>query len=315
MLSTVAESQAFVVLGMDAYLAARPATPIQLAHACHAAGFDFAIPATWGDEIIAIETARQLATRTQPTVVLCACERVRAALAEPGPELSALLVRVAAAPVATARYLRRLHGDTPLDITFVGDCPSACDAVIDRQIAPATFLSDLVRRGIVPVNEPVAFQSMFSPDRRRFVSLPGGMPTDELLSGLGPAARAHGVPEPVVPRIGVEITSERYAVDLIQRILLLEPVLIDLGARLGCACTGADGHTPASRARGAVIALEPPRSPHPVVEPDVVSGLSVADDAESAEDAALTRNGAHGDAHGDAHAVAAYESAGEPPRE
>ena len=42
-----------VVLGADAVLAALPATPVQLAHACRALGYDVAFPASWGDEVVA----------------------------------------------------------------------------------------------------------------------------------------------------------------------------------------------------------------------------------------------------------------------
>ena len=42
-----------VVLGADTVLAALPATPVQLAHACRALGYDMAFPASWGDEIVA----------------------------------------------------------------------------------------------------------------------------------------------------------------------------------------------------------------------------------------------------------------------
>ena len=39
-----------LILGTDAVLAAGPATPVQLVHACRAAGYDAVIPASWGDE-------------------------------------------------------------------------------------------------------------------------------------------------------------------------------------------------------------------------------------------------------------------------
>ncbi len=43
----------FIILGADAVLGALPASPVQLAHACLALGFELAAPATWGDELIA----------------------------------------------------------------------------------------------------------------------------------------------------------------------------------------------------------------------------------------------------------------------
>ncbi len=295
MLSSVADTPSFVVLGADAYLAARPATPIQMAHACRAAGFDVAIPATWGDELIALECARRLVDRTLPSAVFCACERVYEHLVAPGRELMPFLIHTVAPPVATARYLRELYRGAPLDITFVGDCPSGHDPVIDRQITPATFLADLAQRGIDPSSEATVFQAVFAPDRRRCYSLPGGLPTDEMLQGLNPAGRTAGALEPIVARCTIEIASDEYAAELAQYLLLGEPVLVDLAPRLGCVCSGAVGTTQPGRARQAVVALEPPRSSHPIVEASVIVDLDLpGDEGEvAAPGAGPGNNGAH----------------------
>src|SRR5689334_18226189 len=89
-----------VILGNDAVLAARPATAVQLAHACRRAGFDAAVPASWGDELVAAESARQLRERGDGAAILCACPHVEARLLAPGPDLAPLLVPVVAPPVA-----------------------------------------------------------------------------------------------------------------------------------------------------------------------------------------------------------------------
>src|SRR5205814_701446 len=49
-----------VILGTDALLAAAPATPVQLAHACLRGGYTNVIPASWGDELIASAVIRAL---------------------------------------------------------------------------------------------------------------------------------------------------------------------------------------------------------------------------------------------------------------
>ncbi len=261
-----------VILGADAYLAARPATPVQVDHACRAAGYAAAIPATWGDELLAAACAEQLAIRTQPTAIYCACQRVRDRLLGPGPDLIPFLVSLVAPPVATARYLHRLYGDVPIEITYVGNCPSAnADPSITRQLRPEDFFASLEARGIVAAREPLAFNSFFAPDRRRFISLPGGLPIDRVLqedSGTDfdqPASTTL----PRVPRSVVDIRDVEYAAELAQYLISGAPVLLDLGPRLGCACSGAVGGVAASGARSAVMALEPPRSPGPVVETDL----------------------------------------------
>ena len=288
--STPATSAAsFVIIGADGYLAARPATPVQVAHACRAAGYAAAIPATWGDELIAERCARRLATRTLPSAIFCSCRRVRDRLLGPGADLLPFLVSFVAPPVATARYLRELYGNTPIDITYVGTCPSASnEPSIDRQLRPEEFYASLGERGIVAAEEPLVFNSFFAPDRRRCNSLPGGLPIDSLLQAQNGAAQADDAGDedddalPFIPRSVVEIREVEYAAELAQYLIAGAPVLIDLGPRLGCACSGAVSGVTAAQARDAVIALEPPRSPTPVVEPDVSADVDLdpaADDS------------------------------------
>ncbi len=260
---------AFVLLGADAYVSARPATPVQLMHACREAGYAAAIPTTWGDELIALECARHLAGRSVPPAIFCACRRVRERLLASGPELAPFLVTFVAPPVAAARYLRALYSDVTLAITYVGDCPSGSDAAIDRHVTPKEFFGELAARGIVIERKPLVFDSVFAPDRRRCFSLPGGVPVEGLLRGTRAMLDAAGVPEPVLPRSLVDITSEDYAADVAQYLISQEPVLIDVGARLGCACAGVVAGSPPTRARSSVAAVEPPRSPHPIVDRDV----------------------------------------------
>jgi hypothetical protein len=266
---------------------------VQVAHACRAAGYAAAIPATWGDERIAEGCARRLATRTLPAAIFCSCRRVRDRLLGPGPDLLPYLVSFVAPPVATARYLRELYGDTPIDITYVGSCPSAGnDPSIDRQIRPEEFYASLKSRGIMPAKEPLVFNSFFAPDRRRCHSRPGGLPIESLLldhevSRQSGAAGADtdadaDEPLPLISRSVVEIQEVEYASELAQYLITGSPVLLDLGPRLGCACSGAVSGVTAAQARDAVIAIEPPRSPTPVVEPDVSADVDLdpaADDS------------------------------------
>jgi hypothetical protein len=260
----------FVIVGADGYLAARPATAVQVAHACLAAGFAAAVPATWGDELIADACARKLATRTLPSGIFCACRRVRDRLLGPGPDLLPFLVSFVAPPIATARYLRRLYGDAPLDITYVGACPSAsADPAINRQIRPDEFFAGLAARGIIAAQEPLVFNSILAPDRRRCHSLPGGLPIDAVLQGAEPVPGGPSEPiphAPLIPRSVVEIREIEYAAEVAQYLIMSAPVLLDLAPRLGCVCSGAIPGAAVSQARAAVMALEPPRSPTPVVE-------------------------------------------------
>ena len=247
----------FALLGADAFLAARPATPVQLMHACTRGGYDAAIPATWGDELIAERCIERLAERTLGPAVFCTCSYVRDRLLAPGPDLAPYLLSFVAPPVAAARYLRQLYAGRPIDITYVGACPSADDEAIDRQVAPKAFFAELRGQGIILSQQPTIFNSMFAPDRRRCLSQPGGLPTPQLLERQS------------MPRELVEVAGFEYAAELAQHLILSEPVLIDLATRSGCACSGAAVGIPPTEARSSVVALEPPRSAQPIVEHDV----------------------------------------------
>jgi hypothetical protein len=246
-----------VVIGTDAALACLPATPVQLAHACLRAGYRLAVPASWGDELIAADCLRQLADRGQRPAIMCACPHVRDALLETGSDLAPMLVPMVSPPVAVARYLQGLYGRDRVHLTYVGACPAADHADIDERRDPADFLEFLAVSGIRLADQPMVFDSVIPPDRRRFYSVAGGLPSAEQLWGAGNA------------RSLVELDGEDYLIDLAQHLLSHECALIDLAPRLGCACSGASPNVPVRSARAAVAVIEPPRASSTVVDPAI----------------------------------------------
>ena len=62
-------SRAAVIFGNDAVVAARPASPGQLANACRAAGFDMVVPPSWGDELVAVALLDRLAGTTDRQII------------------------------------------------------------------------------------------------------------------------------------------------------------------------------------------------------------------------------------------------------
>ena len=249
------------LLGNDAALAARPATPVQLAHACLRAGFQAAIPASWGDELVAAECVRQLERRGRGPAIQCACPHVAERLLAAGAELASFLVPIVPPPVAAARYVRHLYGADAVRITYIGNCPGAADEAIDAHLSPADFLDVLRRRGLPPDRQPRVFDSVIPPDRRRHASLPGGLPTPELLWTIQ-------------RRVLVELDEQEYLSELAQHLVAADCVLLDLGPRLGCACSGVTGGVPAATARQSVLALEPPRAPQPPIDTGVYLALA-----------------------------------------
>jgi hypothetical protein len=244
---------AVVILGADAVLAALPATAVQLAHACLAAGYTAAFPASWGDELVAEGCIRRLVSRGAEPAIMCSCPLVADRLL--GSELTPMLVPLVAPPVACARYLRAVYAPTELHITYIGSCPSAADPALDARLSPVEFLARLGALGIAVDEQPLFFESVLPPDRRRFYSLPGGVPAPDWLAAGGAA-----------PRSLVEVDGDDYRPQLAERLLAREPVLLDVAPHFGCVCSGAGGRTPASDARSAVAALEPPRSAGDIVD-------------------------------------------------
>ncbi|HEU4995734.1 MAG TPA: hypothetical protein VFT29_12995 [Gemmatimonadaceae bacterium] len=242
-----------LIIGTDTVLGASPATAVQLAHACLAAGYHAVIPASWGDELIAARALQRLNGADTPRV-LCSCPLVSRRLSEHGDMLSAMLLHVVAPPVATAQYLRAAYAPVRPRITFAGACPSGIDDSIDVWLTPDALLRALVERGISVREQPTEFDSVIPPDRRRFLSDPGGVPSRQALQQLN------------APVGFVELGGDDVVVALGQQLLGNSRVLIDVSVSLGCACSGRTASVLPEDARARVLEQEPPRAPSPVVD-------------------------------------------------
>jgi hypothetical protein len=262
---TPSESRAssVVILGADAVLAALPATPVQLAHACQSLGYDMAFPSSWGDELIAERCLEQLAARESEPAILCACPYTIERLTRAGNELAPWMITSVSPPVATARYLRALYGERPVHITYVGACPASGDPSIDTRATADELLAAFAERGIVPADQPELFESVLPPDRRRFYSIPGGAPSTERLAALE------------IARSLVEVEGDDLILDLAQYLLSRHPSLIDLAPRLGCACAGVLAASDSSSARPVLVSLEPPRARAAILDADVTVDLKL----------------------------------------
>lgn len=251
---TVPHSVPIVILGTDAVLAALPATAVQLAHACIAAGFINVIPASWGDELIAAATLRRLPEFGDRPVIHCSCPIVAHRLLSVSGDLRPVLLPLVPPPVALARYVRALAQPNRARVTYVGSCPGAIDESIDIRMTPEALLSLLEERHIDLDEQPRVFESFVPADRRRFRSQPGGLPTADALWS------DHG------SRSLVEIEGNDIAAEVAQHILGGRNVLVDAAVRLGCVCSGAAAGQPAKDARAFLASLEPPRAAAPVVD-------------------------------------------------
>lgn len=251
--STAPHPHEIAIVGTDVLLAARPARPVQVAHAVAACGYELVIPASWGDEILAEHIVREVMVPLRAPRVLCSCPRARQRLLARGSDLTPHLVNLVAPPVAVARYVRVLAGDQPVRITFLGACEGARDPAIQAQFTPDEFLRQLEERGIPLADQPSEFRDVIPPDRRRYWSSPGGAPVPDVARALG----AHLALRAVHTADVVAAVAET--------LLSHEPVLLDVAPALGCACAGA-GREADPSSRAAVEALEPPRALAPVID-------------------------------------------------
>ncbi|HJQ20347.1 MAG TPA: hypothetical protein VJ867_08375 [Gemmatimonadaceae bacterium] len=264
-----------LILGTDAVLTARPATAVQLSHACRAAGFDAVVPATWGDEIIARTVTGEL-TATDMPLVQCSCPLVARRFGH-SAALGTRLLRFVPPPVAAARYLRRLYGGSALRITYAGDCPVPETDAIDSLLSSASLLVMLGERGVTPASQPMEFDSVLPPDRRRHYSEAGGIPCLDALRDLHPCDV-------------IELTGGDVEVDIAQNLLADHRALIDVAIALGCRCSGVVDGVDAARARREVREHEPPRSRAPVLEHDFHVDIRAPEPVTREDDDAMRRS-------------------------
>ena len=264
------------IIGNDAFLAALPALPVQLMHAALAAGFDAVVPTSLGDELVAGETLRLAQLRGRRPVVQCACPYALSQLCKREANLADVTIAVAPAPVALARALR-LEQPEPQHITYIGACPAAQDPSIDLQVMPDAFRRGLEQRGIIARAQPDVFSDRVPPDRRRFISLPGGAPRPALV-------------ETVLRRNVVSLGG------LMNPLLAVADALFDGGVTLidpagayRCACAGGDASRSVAEGRLEIERLEPARAASQIFEAPPWLDLRptpVSPDVESIDDVA-----------------------------
>lgn len=265
------ESLAVLVVGTDTLIEALPARPIQLAHACGELGFDLVIPMSWGDELVAEAALRDLESVSPTQAVLCSCPLVRRRLLQAGADLADAMVSLVPPPTAVARHLRDSLGSRVGSLTYVGRCPGATTPEFDVTYDPVGFLQILSDRGINVEAQPDTFVDRLPPDRRRYVSLPGGCPSPEMLW-----QRCNEMTL-------AEVEGPDLALEIAHHLFQSQPTLIDLAAGVGCHCCGVTSANSGSSARVAVMSLEPPRSSTPVFVEAVPPDLSLAVDEDRRE--------------------------------
>jgi len=266
------------ILGNDAFLAAAPAHPVQLMHGALAAGFDAVVPVSLGDELVAGETLRIAQLRGRRPLVQCSCVFALQQLCKREANLNDVTVAVAPSAVALARALRSQRTE-PTHITVIGACPGAHDPAVDLVVKPEAFLRGLVQRRIILATQPEVFSDRLPPDRRRYLSTPGGAPRPDLVAA-------------VLRRTSVTLVEGQHPMLAIADALFDGgATLIDPAAVYRCHCAGAGEGRTTAEGRAAMEALEPLRSTTPIFEAppwlDLRPSAIPGDDTNDAADPGL----------------------------
>src|SRR6266480_51549 len=200
--------RAALILSVECAVHFYPATPNQVVNACYAAGFRSVHRGVLGDELVAQEYLSLWGDGDWGTMIRSTCPVIVETVRTQYPELIPYLAPVATPIAAEARYLKQLYGaGTP--VVYAGVCLTEGGPDVD---AAVTFdeLADMFRgRGIVVAAQDEYFTRV-PEERRRHLSMAGGLPLEVLLeetqasrrfrkvrglSGLGAMARAVKVAE------------------------------------------------------------------------------------------------------------------------
>src|SRR6059036_1904366 len=265
-LELAAAGTAVLILSVESAAYFYPATPEQVVNACYAAGFRTVHRGVLGDELVAREYLSLWADKGWGTMIRSTCPVVVKTVKARYPELIPYLAPVATPIAAEARYLKRLYGaGTP--IVYAGVCLTEGGPDVDAAITFEELEGMFQRSGIVVADQAEYFTRV-PEERRRHLSMAGGLPLEVLLeetqasrrfrklrglSGLG--AIAHAV---AVDRLGLGF------VDILPCEGCLDHPLLGPRDEL-------------FRRRQIVGATEPARSRAPVIEETVARGVRVAE--------------------------------------
>ncbi len=203
---TLSGGRAVLILPTEANVYFYPATPEQILNACYATGFSAVYYEQLGDELVAHEYQRlwregqrKAWLRSTSPIVVNYC-RIKL------PELLPFLAPIVTPAVALARYVRQMEEDET-EIVYAGVGAPGFNG--DRSVFDASISFDELEAlfegaDVNPLDQPLTMTRM-PPERRRHLSVAGGLPRDMLeenrqsssrfrkergLQSLAPLARA-----------------------------------------------------------------------------------------------------------------------------
>src|SRR5213078_1708205 len=258
--------RAALILSVECAVHFYPATPNQVVNACYAAGFRSVHRGVLGDELVAQEYLSLWGDGDWGTMIRSTCPVIVETVRTQYPELIPYLAPVATPIAAEARYLKQLYGaGTP--VVYAGVCLTEGGPDVD---AAVTFdeLADMFRgRGIVVAAQDEYFTRV-PEERRRHLSMAGGLPLEVLLEETQASRRFRKVRG----LGGLGAIARAVAVDR-----------LDLGFVDILPCEGCLDHPLLGpkdelfRRREIVGATEPTRALEPVVDEGLAQGVQVGE--------------------------------------
>ncbi len=249
---------AILILSVEAEVHFHPHTPEQMVNACNRAGFGIVYRGVLGDELVAESYQRLWEKGGWGTMIRSSCPVVVETVRREYPDLVPYLAPVQTPVQAEAGYIRTKHG-SDVKVVYAGVCITEGGEAVDAAIT-LHELDELLRTRRVDMAKEAPFFDRIPEERRRHVSAAGGLPLPVLQEERHASRRfrkLRGLSH--LPMIARAVTVEE----------------IDLGFVDLLPCEGCLDHPllgPAEELysrRKVQAALEPPRSPEPVLEPDI----------------------------------------------
>ncbi|HEV8600166.1 MAG TPA: diguanylate cyclase [Gemmatimonadales bacterium] len=262
-----AEGTGILILGTESAAHFYPVQPEQVVNACYAAGFRVVSRGVIGDELVASEYLKLWRSNLDGTLIRSSDPVVVEAIRSGYPELVPYLAPIATPPVAEARYLRSLYGDS-VKVVYAGLASSPGAPELDAWVTFEDLLELLRLRGVTAAAQPTVFARL-PQERRRHLSAAGGMPL-ALLEELRQTSKRY---QKLRGLSALPALSRAVVVDK------LELGFVDILASEGALDHPLSGPREELYWRRSVVqSSEPPRSLAPVVEPGIVASVGAVFD-------------------------------------
>src|SRR2546427_2967418 len=190
--------RAALILSVECAVYFYPAAPNQIVNACYAAGFRTVHRGVLGDELVAQEYRALWADGDWGTMIRSTCPVIVETVRTQYPELIPYLAPVATPIAAEARYLKQLYGvGTP--VVYAGVCLTEGGPDVDASITFEELEGMFQRSGIVVADQAEYFTRV-PEERRRHLSMAGGVPVGWLVEETQGSRRVRQGPRPGGPR-------------------------------------------------------------------------------------------------------------------